>query len=90
MPQSADHDVHRTRQDGRINAAQGFIHTLIDGAASDEAIRTRFLNKAAKSLDGLENLVQDLLMLSHIETGEIRMKMDPVDMSELAHEIVVV
>src|SRR5690606_12501901 len=36
-----------------IFAAQGFIHTLIDGAAEDEHIRDRFLNKAAKTLDGL-------------------------------------
>lgn len=68
-------------------AAQGFIHTLIDGAASDEKVRTRFLNKAAKSLDGLEILVQDLLMLSQIETGEIKMKIEPHDLVTLAHEV---
>jgi len=69
-------------------AAQGFIHTLIDGADKDENVRTRFLNKAAKSLDGLESLVQDLLMLSQIETGEIRMKIEPQDLVELASEVV--
>jgi two-component system, OmpR family, phosphate regulon sensor histidine kinase PhoR len=69
-------------------AAQGFIHTLIDGADQDETVRTRFLNKAAKSLDGLENLVQDLLMLSQIETGEIKMKIEPHDLAELAKEAV--
>jgi two-component system phosphate regulon sensor histidine kinase PhoR len=68
-------------------AAQGFIHTLIDGAANDENVRTRFLNKAAKSLDGLEVLVQDLLMLSQIETGEIKMKIEPHDLVELAREV---
>jgi two-component system phosphate regulon sensor histidine kinase PhoR len=68
-------------------AAQGFIHTLIDGAAKDENVRTRFLNKAAKSLDGLESLVQDLLMLSQIETGEIKMKIEPQDLVVLAHEV---
>jgi two-component system phosphate regulon sensor histidine kinase PhoR len=68
-------------------AAQGFIHTLIDGAANDATVRTRFLNKAAKSLDGLENLVQDLLMLSQIETGEIKMRMEPQDLFALAREV---
>ncbi len=68
-------------------AAQGFIHTLIDGAAKDETVRIRFLNKAAKSLDGLESLVQDLLMLSQIETGEIKMKMVPQSLYELANEV---
>jgi two-component system, OmpR family, phosphate regulon sensor histidine kinase PhoR len=69
-------------------AAQGFIHTLIDGAAADEKVRTRFLSKAAKSLDGLEVLVQDLLMLSQIETGEIKMKIEPHDLVDLANEVV--
>jgi two-component system, OmpR family, phosphate regulon sensor histidine kinase PhoR len=69
-------------------AAQGFIHTLIDGAAEDEKVRTRFLNKAAKSLDGLEILVQDLLMLSQIETGEIKMKIEPQDLNALCHEVI--
>ena len=68
-------------------AAQGFIHTLIDGAANDSTVRTRFLNKAAKSLDGLENLVQDLLMLSQIETGEIKMRTEPHDLYELAKDV---
>jgi two-component system phosphate regulon sensor histidine kinase PhoR len=68
-------------------AAQGFIHTLIDGAATDEKVRGNFLNKAAKSLDSLENLVQDLLMLSHIETGEIKMKMEEHDLVALAKDV---
>jgi two-component system, OmpR family, phosphate regulon sensor histidine kinase PhoR len=68
-------------------AAQGFIHTLIDGAANDESVRTRFLNKAAKSLDSLENLAQDLLMLSQIETGEIKMRKEPQDIVALALDI---
>jgi two-component system phosphate regulon sensor histidine kinase PhoR len=68
-------------------AAQGFIHTLIDGADKDENVRTRFLNKAAKSLDGLENLVQDLLMLSQIETGEIKMKIEPQDLVLVVEDV---
>ncbi|NJO03511.1 MAG: two-component sensor histidine kinase, partial [Bacteroidia bacterium] len=31
-----------------IFAAQGFIHTLIDGAIDDESVRYKFLHKAAK------------------------------------------
>ena len=35
-----------------IFAAQGFVHTLLDGAVNDKNVRNRFLKKAAKSLDG--------------------------------------
>ena len=55
-----------------IFAAQGFVHTLIDGAVNDKSVRNKFLRKAAKSLDGLDALVQDLLTLSQIETGDIK------------------
>ena len=70
-----------------IFAAQGFVHTLIDGAVNDKAVRTKFLKKAAKSLDGLDALVQDLLTLSHIETGQIKMHFENVDMYKLTEEV---
>lgn len=56
-----------------IFAAQGYIYTLLDGAVKDKSVRNRFLKKAAKSLDGLDVLVQDLLMLSQLETKQIKM-----------------
>ena len=69
-------------------AAQGFIHTLIDGADEDTKVRKNFLTKAARSLDELEMLVKDILQLSQIEFGEIQMKMDPVDLAELSGMVV--
>ena len=69
-----------------IFAAQGFVHTLLDGV-KEKNVRKKFLRKAAKSLDGLDMLVQDLLMLSQIETGQIKMRLDEVDLYELAEEV---
>lgn len=71
-----------------IFAAQGFVHTLLDGAVNDKNVRTKFLRKAAKSLDGLDALVQDLLTLSQIETGDIKMKFDNIDLYHLCSEVV--
>lgn len=70
-----------------IFAAQGFVHTLLDGAVNDKAVRMKFLKKAAKSLDGLDALVQDLLTLSHIETGQIKMHFESVDVYRLTEEV---
>jgi two-component system, OmpR family, phosphate regulon sensor histidine kinase PhoR len=70
-----------------IFAAQGFIHTLIDGAVDDEYVRDKFLAKAARSLDGLDALVQDLVALSQLETGELRMHFDRVDIRHITDEI---
>lgn len=71
-----------------IFAAQGFVHTLLDGAVNDKTVRDKFLKKAAKSLDGLDSLVQDLLTLSQIETGDIKMKFDSVDLVKLSEEVI--
>ncbi len=70
-----------------IFAAQGFVHTLLDGAAEEKAVRKKFLTKAAKSLDGLDMLVQDLLMLSQIESGQIKMRFRRFDLYDLTEEV---
>lgn len=70
-----------------IFAAQGFVHTLLDGAVKDKSVRIKFLKRAAKSLDGLDVLVQDLLILSQIETGEIKMHFEYFDIRSLAADV---
>ncbi|HMJ71491.1 MAG TPA: ATP-binding protein [Cyclobacteriaceae bacterium] len=71
-----------------IFAAQGFVHTLLDGAVNDKNVRNKFLKKAAKSLDGLDALVQDLLTLSQIETGDIKMHFENFDLHKLCADVV--
>lgn len=71
-----------------IFAAQGFVHTLLDGAINDKEVRKKFLKKAAKSLDALDLLVQDILTISQIESGEIKMHLERFDILELCHEII--
>lgn len=70
-----------------IFAAQGFILTLLDGAIDDVSVRDKFLRKAAKSLEGLNLLVQDLLMLSQIESGAITMNLENIDFKELMFDV---
>ncbi|MEK6547808.1 MAG: ATP-binding protein [Bacteroidota bacterium] len=70
-----------------IFAAQGFVHTLLDNPEEDLEIRMKFLEKAAKSLDGLDNLVQDLLTVSQIETGAIRIEKKKINLRPLIAEI---
>ncbi|MEQ8627950.1 ATP-binding protein [Ekhidna sp.] len=70
-----------------IFAAQGFVHTLLDGAINDKEVRKKFLKKAAKSLDALDLLVQDILTISQIESGEIKMHFENFDMRGMCAEI---
>jgi two-component system, OmpR family, phosphate regulon sensor histidine kinase PhoR len=70
-----------------IFAAQGFVLTLLEGAVDDENVRYKFLKKAAKSLEGLNLLVQDLLTLSQIESGDMVMQFENFDMVQLTKEV---
>ena len=70
-----------------IFAAQGFVHTLLDGAVEDKKVRNKFLKKAAKSLDGLDILVQDLLTISQMETGDIKMHYENFDIVDLTRDV---
>ncbi|WP_337042087.1 sensor histidine kinase [Emticicia sp. 17c] len=70
-----------------IFAAQGFIHTLLDGAKEDPKVLDRFLNKAAKSLDGLDALVRDLVTLSQVEKGDLKMHFENIDIKHITEDI---
>ncbi|GHA70241.1 sensor histidine kinase [Pontibacter akesuensis] len=70
-----------------IFAAQGFIHTLLDGAMDDPNVRDKFLQKAAKSLDGLDILVQDLISISQFEKGVVKMARRNFDAAQLVREV---
>ena len=67
---------------------QGYIHTLMEGAMEDEEVRTRFLSKAAKHVDHLGILVEDLVTISRIEAGEIKLELEDFDIKELIHEVI--
>ena len=71
-----------------IFAAQGYIHTLLDGAVDDKSVRLKFLKRAAKSLNALDKLVHDLLTLNQMESGEIKFNFEKFDLREMIHEVI--
>lgn len=71
-----------------IFATQGYIHTLLDGAMDDKQVRMKFLKRAAKSLDSLDILVQDLLTLNQMESGVIKFVFSDFDLKEIIDEVI--
>lgn len=71
-----------------IFATQGYIHTLLDGAIEDKQVRMKFLKRAAKSLDSLDILVQDLLTLNQMESGVVKFHFSDFDLKDLVQEVV--
>lgn len=53
-----------------IFAVQGYVDTLLGGALHNEAVNTKFLQNAAKNIDRLVKLVDDLDEISKLEIGE--------------------
>ena len=56
-----------------IFTIQGFIETLLDGAIDDPKVNKQFLEKANQHTISLSNLLNDLIDISMIESGEMRM-----------------
>lgn len=66
---------------------QGYIHTLLDGAIDDPEVNIHFLKKAARSVDRLCDLVEDLINISQLETGQLKMEMERFDIHALVNDI---
>jgi len=56
-----------------IFTIQGYVETLMDGAVDDPKVNKQFLKKAYQHTIALSNLLNDLIDLSMIESGELRM-----------------
>jgi two-component system, OmpR family, phosphate regulon sensor histidine kinase PhoR len=71
-----------------IFAVQGFIETLLDGAVDDPAVNRDFLERASLQASRLNNLLSDLIDISRIESGEMRMSYRLFDITSFVHEVI--
>lgn len=56
-----------------IFAIQGFLETLLNGAINDPKVNRSFLEKAQSNAQRLNALLTDLINISQIESGEMKM-----------------
>ena len=57
-----------------IFTLKGFVETLLDGAINDEKVNRTFLEKIQIQANRLENLFNDLIQISRIESGELKLE----------------
>ncbi|MFH1190070.1 MAG: ATP-binding protein [Candidatus Omnitrophota bacterium] len=62
-----------------ISSIKGYAETLLDGKVDNEATVKEFLNIIHQDSDRLANLIDDLLDLSKIESGKMKMELEPLD-----------
>ena len=67
---------------------KAIVETLRDGAVDDKQVAAGFLDRLETEVDGMTQMVAELIELSRIETGGIKLKLEPVNLNELAAEVV--
>ncbi len=71
-----------------LSVLSGFIETLLDGAAEDEADRNHFLGIMQTEAARMQRLIDDLLSLSRVESEEHRAPRDAVDLVSLLEQVI--
>ncbi len=71
-----------------IFAIQGYIETLLNGAVNDNKVNKYFLEKANQHTANLNNLLNDLIDISMIESGEMKLSFRYFDINEYLKNLV--
>jgi two-component system phosphate regulon sensor histidine kinase PhoR len=71
-----------------LSLIKGCVETLLDGARNNSEHATRFLQMIEKHADRLTYLIEDLLTISRLESGQIIMNLQPVRLQEAAARVI--
>jgi two-component system phosphate regulon sensor histidine kinase PhoR len=71
-----------------VTAIRGFAETLLDGALYDMGHAEKFLQTIKVQSERINRLVDDLLTLSRVELGVIKMDRTGVDISEIIDHVI--
>jgi len=71
-----------------LTSIKGFVETLLNGHLEDRQLLERFLNIIAAETDRMISLINDLLDLSRIESGKLKINRAAVDMKKVFDDTV--
>ena len=66
---------------------QGYIQTLLDGGLHDEKINMKYLERTNKSVDRMINIVEDLEVISRLETEQNQLEFQSFNIVQLVNEV---
>ena len=66
---------------------QGYILTLLDGGLYDEEVNMKYLKRTSKSVDRMINIVEDLEVITRLETEETQLEIGEFNIVELAKDV---
>lgn len=67
---------------------QGYIFTLLDGALEDPTVNRDYLERASRSVERMITIVEDLDIITQIETGELQPYQEQYDILGQINEII--
>ena len=66
---------------------QGYILTLLDGGLYDEEVNMKYLKRTSKSVDRMINIVDDLEVITRLETEESQLEIGEFNIVELVKDV---
>ncbi len=66
-----------------ITTIKSYVETLIDGAKDEPEVEDQFLGVINHESDRMTHLISELLELSRIDSRQVKLQLEPVDLTEL-------
>jgi two-component system phosphate regulon sensor histidine kinase PhoR len=66
---------------------QGYISTLLEGAASNKKLREKYLKRADKGIERLTYIIKDLDMITKLEAGDLSLNIEVFDIVKLIKSV---
>src|SRR5208283_5143798 len=70
-----------------LSLIKGYVETLLDGARGNPEVAGRFLKIIERNTHRLDLLIQDLLTISALEAGRMKLSLQPVALPPLVEKI---
>lgn len=67
---------------------QGYVLTLLDGGLEDQSINREYLLRAEKNIERMITIVNDLEVISKLESETLKLVKEKFELSALAHDVV--
>lgn len=71
-----------------VFSVEGYILTLLEGGLEDESINRKFLKKAAKGVDRITKVIQDMDTITKIESGELKLDLKKTPLYDLITNVI--
>jgi two-component system phosphate regulon sensor histidine kinase PhoR len=71
-----------------LSLIKGYVETLLDGAITDPELSAKFLQTIERHSNRLTNLIEDLLTISRLESGQITLQMRAIPLRPFASSLI--